>query len=89
MALGARASQVRRMVMTQGARVVVFGVVIGLAAAVLSTRALGTLLYEVRALDPLTFAVASALMIGIGLLASYVPARRASRVDPMISLRAE
>jgi predicted permease len=89
MALGARAGQVRRMVIGQGAKVVVAGVAIGLIAAVLSTRALGTLLYEVRALDPLTFAVASALMIGIGLLASYVPARRASRVDPMISLRAE
>jgi putative ABC transport system permease protein len=67
----------------------VFGVVIGLAAAVLSTRALGTLLYDVRAIDPLTFIVSAALMVGIGLLASYMPARRASRVDPMISLRAE
>jgi putative ABC transport system permease protein len=89
MALGARSEQVSRMVMRQGARVVGIGVVVGLVAAVLSTRALGTLLYEVRAIDPLTFAVAAVLMIVIGLLASYMPARRASQVDPMVSLRAE
>jgi putative ABC transport system permease protein len=89
MALGARSEQVSRMVMRQGARVVGIGVVVGLVAAVLSTRALGTLLYEVRAVDPLTFAVAAVLMIVIGLLASYMPARRASQVDPMVSLRAE
>jgi predicted permease len=89
MALGARADQVSRMVMGQGARVVVFGVAIGLATALLSTHALGTLLYDVRAIDPLTFGAASIVMIGIGLLASYVPARRAARVDPMVSLRAE
>jgi predicted permease len=89
MALGARAEQVSRMVMTQGARVVVAGVAIGLATALLTTHALGTLLYDVRAIDPLTFGGAAIVMIGIGLLASYVPARRAARVDPMISLRAE
>jgi putative ABC transport system permease protein len=89
MALGARSEQVSRMVMGQGARVVGIGVVVGLVAALLSTRALGTLLYEVHAIDAPTFAAAAVLMIVIGLLASYLPARRASQVDPMVSLRAE
>ena len=89
MALGARSEQVSRMVMGQGARVVGIGVVVGLVAALLSTRALGTLLYEVQAIDVPTFAAAAVLMIAIGLLASYLPARRASQVDPMVSLRAD
>ena len=89
MALGARAEQVSRMVLRQGVRVVFAGVAIGLVTALLTTQALGTLLYEVRAIDPLTYAAASIVMVGVGLLASYVPARRAARVDPMISLRSE
>jgi predicted permease len=89
MALGARSEQVSRMVMGQGARVVGIGVVVGLVAALLSTRALGTLLYEVQAIDLPTFAAAAVLMIVIGLLASYLPARRAAQVDPMVSLRAD
>ena len=89
MALGAEASQVRRMVVAQGARVVAVGVTIGVAVAILSTRALGSLLFGVPALDVATFVAMSASMIGVGLLASYMPARRASRVDPMESLRGE
>jgi putative ABC transport system permease protein len=89
MALGAEAGRVRRMVVAQGARVVAVGVVIGVAVALAGTRALGSLLFGVQAVDVLTFVAMSASMIGIGLLASYVPARRASRVDPIESLRGD
>jgi ABC-type antimicrobial peptide transport system permease subunit len=89
MALGAEAGQVRRLVVAQGVRVVVLGIVIGIGVALASTRALGTLLFGVAPLDVTTFIAMSAAMVGIGLLASYVPARRASNVDPMESLRGE
>jgi putative ABC transport system permease protein len=89
MALGAEARQVRRMVVVQGARVVAVGVAIGIAVAVVSTRALRGLLYGVPANDLGTFVGMSASMILIGILASYLPARRASRVDPIESLRGE
>jgi predicted permease len=89
MALGAEAAMVRRMVVAQGARVVAIGVVIGVAVALGSTRALGSLLFGVKAVDALTFVGMSVSMIAIGLLASYVPARRASRVDPIESLRGD
>jgi predicted permease len=87
MALGASASAVRRMVVSQGARVVLIGAVVGVAVALASTRLLNTLLFDVNALDPVVFVTMSIMMIGIGMLASYVPARRASRVDPIESLR--
>jgi ABC-type antimicrobial peptide transport system permease subunit len=89
MALGATARQVRRMVVVQGARVVAAGVVIGILAALASTRALGSLLYGVTAVDGWTFLGMSAGMVLIGLLASYLPARRASSVDPIESLRSD
>jgi predicted permease len=89
MALGAEAGQVRRMVVAQGARVVAVGVVIGIGAALASTRALGRLLFGVAPLDFTTFAGMSAAMILVALLASYMPARRASNVDPLESLRGE
>jgi predicted permease len=89
MALGAQAEQVRGMVVRQGARVVGAGVVIGIAVAVASTRALGSLLYGVQAVDAATFAGMSASMVVVGLLASYLPARRASNVDPIESLRGD
>jgi len=89
MALGARAEEVRRMVVRQGARVVTLGVAIGLAAAIASTRALGGLLYGVETLDAGTFAAMSGAMVLTGLLASYVPARRASNVDPIEALRSD
>ena len=77
------------MVVVQGARVVAIGVAAGLAASLLSTRALGGLLYGVAPVDAATYASMSAFMLAVGLLASYVPARRASSVDPMESLRSD
>jgi predicted permease len=89
MALGAGAGQVRRMVVTQGVRVVLAGIAIGVVVAALSTRALGSLLFGVQAIDASTFVAMSAAMIAVGLLASYLPALRASRVDPIVSLRGD
>ena len=89
MALGAGASTVRRMVVAQGGRVTLVGVVIGVISAVLLTRVLESLLFGVAAIDAPTFVAMSGVMLGVALLASYLPARRASSVDPMRSLRAE
>ena len=89
MAFGAQAARVQRMVVGQGARVLAVGVVLGLIAAAASTRALRSLLFEVGALDPLAFVGVAGAMVLVGLLAAWVPARRASRVDPMESLRGE
>ncbi len=89
MALGAEAGPVRRMVVGQGMRVVGVGVAVGLAVAVVSTRSLGALLYGVAAIDGVTFAVMSVMLLAIGVAASYLPARRASNVDPIESLRGE
>lgn len=87
MALGATAQRVRRMVVAQGARVVATGVAIGVVVALAATRALGSLLFGVAPIDLATFLAMSATMLAIGLLASYLPARRASNVSPIESLR--
>ncbi len=87
MALGAEAKRVQRMVVAQGARVVVLGVVIGVGIAAGTTRVLGNLLFGVEAADVGTFLGMSITMMLVGLLASYLPARRASNVDPIESLR--
>ncbi len=89
MALGAQGGRVLRMVVAQGARITLAGVVVGLLAAFFLTRLLGSLTFGVGTLDVPTFAVMSAVMVVVALLASYVPARRAASVDPMQSLRAE
>jgi putative ABC transport system permease protein len=89
MALGAEAGKVRRMFVAQGGKVTLIGVVIGLAAAAGLTRFLATLLFGVQAMDLLTFGVMAALMLGVAVLASYLPARRASSVDPATAMRAE
>jgi ABC-type antimicrobial peptide transport system permease subunit len=89
MALGAQARQVRRMVLSQGARVAGLGVALGAIGAIAATRALGSLLYGVAALDLATFAVMSGAMVAVALLASWLPARRASSVDPIVALRIE
>jgi predicted permease len=89
MALGATAGAVRRQVVSQGTKVVMVGVVLGVAVALASTRLLGALLFGVKAVDPIVFAAMSATMIGIGVLASYMPARRASSVNPIEALRGD
>jgi ABC-type antimicrobial peptide transport system permease subunit len=89
MALGAEAVTVQRMVVLQGARITGLGVVIGLAAAWLLTGFLESLLFGVGSLDVPTFAAMAAVMLAVALLASYLPARRASLVDPMRALRVE
>jgi ABC-type antimicrobial peptide transport system permease subunit len=89
MALGATPGAVRREVVSQGTRVVLVGVAIGIGVALASTRFLGTLLYDVKAVDPAVFAAMAVIMVGMGVLASYVPARRASSVDPIVALRSD
>ena len=89
MALGAEARQVRRMVVLQGTRVVVVGILVGFVVALAATRSLGAMLYGVASFDAVTFAGMTVLLIGVGVLASYIPARRASRVDPVEALRGE
>lgn len=89
MALGAEATRVRKMVVAQGARLLAVGVVVGVGGAIASTRVLGSLLFGVAPADPITFAAMSIAMVAVGLLACYLPAARASRVDPLVSLRGE
>jgi predicted permease len=88
-ALGAQNRDVLRLVGRQGLMLVVLGMVLGLVAAMGVTRSLGSLLYEVQPSDPITFFGVGALLTIVGLAACYVPARRATRVDPMVALRYE
>ncbi len=88
-ALGAQPSDVIKLVVGRGMAPVVAGVAIGLAGALALTRVMTSLLYGVSATDPLTFAVVSVLLVAVALLASYIPARRATKVDPMVALRCE
>jgi putative ABC transport system permease protein len=89
MALGAQQKDVLRLVLGQGARIAFFGLAIGLATAAALARLLSTLLFSVSASDPFTFATVAALLVAVALLACYIPARRALRVDPIIALRYE
>src|SRR5688500_1644456 len=89
MALGATSGTVRRQVVSQGTKVVMVGVALGITVAFAATRLLGALLFDVKAVDPVVFAAMSLGMLGVGMLASYMPARRASGVDPIEALRAD
>ncbi|HWS53051.1 MAG TPA: ABC transporter permease [Pyrinomonadaceae bacterium] len=89
MALGAQATDVLRLVLGQGLALTLTGVGIGLAGAYALTRLMSSLLYGVTATDAVTFLTVSGVMIAVGLLASYLPARRATKLDPMIALRPE
>jgi ABC-type antimicrobial peptide transport system permease subunit len=87
LALGARRADIVRLVVRDGMRLAVLGVVVGVAMSAALTRLLRGVLYEVSPLDPATFGAMALFLALVGLLACVVPARRASRVDPMVTLR--
>jgi putative ABC transport system permease protein len=89
MALGAQWSDVLKMIMRSGMLLVSIGLVIGLLGALALTRLMTTLLFEVSPTDPITFAVVALCLIVAALLACYIPARRATKVDPLVALRYE
>ncbi len=89
MALGASPAAVLRLILRQGVALIAIGLALGLLGAFAATRSLASLLYGVKADDPASFVAVSVLLIAVGLLASYLPARRATRVDPVTALRQE
>jgi putative ABC transport system permease protein len=89
MALGAQPEDVLRVVVGHGLRLVLLGLCIGVAAALVVTRWMSSVLFDVKPTDPLTFAAVGVLLTAVAFLASYIPARRAMRVDPMVALRYE
>lgn len=89
MALGAERGDVIRLVLGRALRIVAFGVIIGVAGAAVVTRVLQRFLFGVTPTDPIVFGVVTLLLLAVGLIAAWLPARRASKVDPMVALRAE
>jgi ABC-type antimicrobial peptide transport system permease subunit len=89
LALGAQLGDVLRLVLGHGLKLTIIGAGIGLLGAYVTTRAIASVLYGVSATDPLTFGFVSLLLIGVALFACYVPARRATKVEPLIALRNE
>jgi predicted permease len=89
MALGAKSSDVLRMVLREGLTLVAVGMVLGVAAALVLTRLLEGMVYGVKVRDPLIFALVNVLLVAVSLAACYIPARRATRVDPLVALRYE
>jgi putative ABC transport system permease protein len=88
-ALGARPGDVLKLVTGEGMALAIIGVALGLMAALALTRVIEGLLFSVSATDPLTFMVIALLLMFVALLACYIPARRATKVDPLIALRSE
>jgi putative ABC transport system permease protein len=89
MALGAQSNEVLRMVLMQGMSVIAVGLAVGTVAALLFSRVMKTLLFETTVTDPVTFIGVALVFLAVGLAASYVPARRVTKVDPLIALRSE
>jgi putative ABC transport system permease protein len=89
LALGARRSDVLRLIVVQGMKLTAVGTVIGLAGALALTRLIRSMLFEVSTTDPLTFGLVAGLLGIVALLACYIPARRATKVDPLAALRYE
>jgi putative ABC transport system permease protein len=89
LALGAHPRQILRLIMRHGAQLTVVGVALGIAGALVLTRFLANLLFGIQSRDPFTFVVVATLLAVVALLASYIPARRATKVDPMVALRYE
>jgi putative ABC transport system permease protein len=89
MALGADRSEVLKLIVKQGMTPACLGVIVGLAIAFAATRLLSTLLFGVKAIDPVSFTVVAVVLTAVALLATYIPARRAMRIDPVIALREE
>jgi putative ABC transport system permease protein len=89
MAVGASAGMVQRAILGQSARLAAVAIAVGVAAALATTRSLGSLLFDVSPVDPVVMIAVSALLAGVVLVASYLPARRAAAMDPMVVLRAE
>jgi putative ABC transport system permease protein len=89
MALGAQRSDVLMLVIGQGLKLVLVGVALGLVGTFMLTRLMSSLLFGVSATDPATLTVISLVLVAVALLASYIPARRATKVDPLIALRYE
>jgi putative ABC transport system permease protein len=89
MALGARAEDVFRLMVGQGMKPALLGVALGLFGAAALTRLMKTLLFEMSATDPLTFIAVASLLTFVALLACWIPARRATKVDPMLALRCD
>jgi ABC-type antimicrobial peptide transport system permease subunit len=88
-ALGANRQNVVGLMLSQGMKLVVIGLGLGLAGAFGLTPLLQSLLYDIKPIDPLSFSVVSLALLLVAFLASWIPARRAARVDPMVALRAE
>ncbi len=89
MALGARARDILGLTLRRGSFLVIIGLALGVAAALVATRAMAGLLYGITPNDPATFLTVASLLVGAGLGASWLPARRAARLDPATTLRAE
>ena len=89
LALGASRSNILRLVLREGLGLAIMGAAVGLVCALIVSNLMASLLYSVRPTDPLTFASVAFFFLGVALLACYLPARRAMKVDPMVALRYE